>query len=237
MKHFPTHLLALACCATLASAEEKDPFAELVRPTEPLTPEQERRLSLPPGFEIQLVASRARAAQADEHGVGRARPAVGHRVARVSVSRQSRRRRARDSVRIFSDFGPDGRARKMEIFADGLNIPIGLYPFRDRTTAVTGNASPGASRTSGCSRTPTATARRTSARCSTARSAGSATRTAICRPSAAGATAGSTPRTASTTTSTLQGDGRQRADHDAQRQHLPLPPRRLARRAATPAAR
>src|SRR4030095_12098467 len=37
---------------------------------------------------------------------------------------------ARDSVRVFSDFGPDGRARKMEIFADGLDIPIGLHPFR-----------------------------------------------------------------------------------------------------------
>ena len=36
---------------------------------------------------------------------------------------------AHDTVRIFSDFGPDGRARKMEIFADGLNIPIGVYPF------------------------------------------------------------------------------------------------------------
>ena len=40
------------------AAEQKDPFAELVRPTEPLTPEQERAaFHLPPGFAIQLVAS------------------------------------------------------------------------------------------------------------------------------------------------------------------------------------
>ncbi len=35
-----------------------DPFADIVRKTEPLTPEQERlALHLPPGFEIQLVAA------------------------------------------------------------------------------------------------------------------------------------------------------------------------------------
>ncbi len=34
-----------------------------------------------------------------------------------------------DSVRVLSDFGPDGRARKVEIFADGLNIPIGVQPL------------------------------------------------------------------------------------------------------------
>ena len=47
-------VFALRCIAT----EKRDPFQELVRPTEPLTPEQERAaFHLPPGFEIQLVAS------------------------------------------------------------------------------------------------------------------------------------------------------------------------------------
>jgi hypothetical protein len=32
-------------------------------------------------------------------------------------------------VLIFSDFAPDGRARKRQVFADGLNIPIGLLPL------------------------------------------------------------------------------------------------------------
>ncbi len=50
-------LLAIFALPSLA-AEKKDPFAELVRPTEPLTPEQQRAtFHLPPGFEIQLVAS------------------------------------------------------------------------------------------------------------------------------------------------------------------------------------
>ncbi len=36
---------------------------------------------------------------------------------------------ARDTVRVLSDFGPDGRARKIEIFADGLNVPSGIQPL------------------------------------------------------------------------------------------------------------
>ncbi len=35
----------------------------------------------------------------------------------------------RDTVKILSDFGPDGRARSITTFADGLNIPIGLLPL------------------------------------------------------------------------------------------------------------
>ncbi len=35
----------------------------------------------------------------------------------------------RDTVRILSDFAPDGRARKIVTFADNLNIPTGLQPL------------------------------------------------------------------------------------------------------------
>src|SRR5207253_2838151 len=35
----------------------------------------------------------------------------------------------RDSVKILEDFGPDGRARKVTTYADGLNIPIGILPL------------------------------------------------------------------------------------------------------------
>ncbi len=34
-----------------------------------------------------------------------------------------------DSVRVLSDFGPDGRARTVSTFATGLNIPIGILPL------------------------------------------------------------------------------------------------------------
>ncbi|MGB8167542.1 MAG: hypothetical protein WCF18_08620, partial [Chthoniobacteraceae bacterium] len=36
---------------------------------------------------------------------------------------------AKDTVRILSDFAPDGRARKVTIFADKLNIPSGIQPL------------------------------------------------------------------------------------------------------------
>ncbi|MBX7103913.1 MAG: c-type cytochrome [Gemmataceae bacterium] len=39
--------------------------------------------------------------------------------------------KGKDTVRILSDFGPDGRARKVETFAEGLNIPIGILPYQD----------------------------------------------------------------------------------------------------------
>src|SRR5690606_1530805 len=34
----------------------------------------------------------------------------------------------RDKVIVLSDFADDGRARKAEVFADGLNIPLGVLP-------------------------------------------------------------------------------------------------------------
>jgi putative heme-binding domain-containing protein len=41
----------------------------------------------------------------------------------------------RDTVRVLSDFGPDGRARRIEVFADGLNIPVGVQPLPRRPGA------------------------------------------------------------------------------------------------------
>ncbi len=124
-------LLAIFTLRSLA-AEKKDPFEELVRPTEPLTPQQEcAAFHLPPGFEIQLVAS--------EPDLRKPMNMQWDALGRLWIT-ESREypfpvkdgSPGRDSIRIFSDFAPDGRARKMEIFAEGLNIPTGLYPFRSK---------------------------------------------------------------------------------------------------------
>ena len=40
-------------------------------------------------------------------------------------------RPARDTIRILEDTDGDGRADKVTTFADGLNIPIGLYPYKN----------------------------------------------------------------------------------------------------------
>lgn len=108
----------------------EDPFAANVRPTEPLTPEaQVRTLQVPEGFAVQLVA-----AEPDLHKpMNLAFDAVGRLW--VTTSREYPRPVAagqpgRDRVMVFEDFGPDGRARKVTPFAEGLNIPIGVYPYR-----------------------------------------------------------------------------------------------------------
>jgi putative heme-binding domain-containing protein len=121
-------LLLIVTAATLAAV---NPFAENVRPTDPLTPEQQQKsFHLPPGFEIQLVA-----AEPDlRKPMNMAFDAQGRLW--VTESREYPYaapvdKPARDSIRIFSDFDETGRARKMQIFADGLNIPIGLYPYKN----------------------------------------------------------------------------------------------------------
>ena len=114
---------------TAAIAQNADPFAEGVRTTEPLPPaEQRAKFKLPPGFEIQLVA-----AETDlRKPMNMAFDALGRLW--ITESREypmpaKDPTQARDTVRIYSDFDANGRARKVQIFADGLNIPIGIYPF------------------------------------------------------------------------------------------------------------
>jgi putative heme-binding domain-containing protein len=124
------HLLLLPLAAAALAADKKDPFQELVRPTEPLSPGQQRAaFHLPPGFEIQLVAS--------EPDLRKPMNMQWDALGRLWITESREYPFAikdgspgRDTVSIFSDFAPDGRARKVAIFADGLNIPTGLYPFR-----------------------------------------------------------------------------------------------------------
>lgn len=107
-----------------------DPFAANVRPTDPLPPaEQQRAFDLPAGFEIQLVAHEPDIAKP----MNLAFDVLGRLWVTTSLEYPypaPTNRPGRDRVMIFEDFGPDGRARKVTTFAEGLNIPIGLYPFR-----------------------------------------------------------------------------------------------------------
>ncbi|MBI3415121.1 MAG: c-type cytochrome [Verrucomicrobia bacterium] len=108
-----------------------DPFSENVRTTEPAPGEQElKSFRLPPGFEMQLVAT--------EPDINKPMNMAFDAKGRlwVTTSREypfpaPLDKPARDRVMIFEDFGPDGRARKVTQFADGLNIPIGIYPHGD----------------------------------------------------------------------------------------------------------
>jgi putative membrane-bound dehydrogenase-like protein len=102
----------------------------------PRTPEDERKaLHLPPGFEIQLVA-----ADPDIHKPlnlafdDRGRLWVTDTVEYPYPARPGTK--PRDTVKILSEFRTDGRAAKIETFADGLNIPIGLLPLPSARAAL-----------------------------------------------------------------------------------------------------
>src|SRR5215471_2363708 len=97
----------------------------------PRTPQDERKaLHLPPGFEIQLVAS-----EPDIHKpLNLAFDDLGRLWVTDTLEYPFPKppgTPGRDTVKILSDFGPDGRARKIQTFADGLNIPIGVLPYKD----------------------------------------------------------------------------------------------------------
>lgn len=122
-----------ACVATHGAG---DPFAEGVRTTDPLTPEaQQKTFKLPPGFTVQLVAAEPELRKPMNmafDGVGRLW---------LTESREypwPTNESPRDTIRIFSDFDANGRARKVTTFATNLNIPIGIYPFLSPASANRG---------------------------------------------------------------------------------------------------
>lgn len=121
-------LLGLSIAAMLC-AQAADPFAENVRTTEPLSPEEQlKTFKVPEGFEMQLVA-----AEPDlRKPMNMAFDAKGRLW--VSESREypfpaPPDKTGRDTIRIYEDFDATGRARKITVFAEGLNIPIGIYPY------------------------------------------------------------------------------------------------------------
>ena len=114
----------------LSAASAPKLFTEGVRSADPLSPEEQRlKFHLPPGFKIQLVA-----AEPDlRKPMNMAFDSAGRLW--VTESREypfaaTNAALARDTIRIFSDFDDNGRARKVTTFATNLNIPIGVYPFR-----------------------------------------------------------------------------------------------------------
>lgn len=106
-------------------------FAAGVRETDAMTPEEElATFVLPPGFEVSLVAAEPDIAKPMNL-------AFDHR-GRLWVSSSEEYpyaapadRDGRDTIKVFEDADGDGRFEKKSTFADGLNIPIGLYPYKD----------------------------------------------------------------------------------------------------------
>ncbi len=125
----------VASCLSISAARGEDPFSAAIRPTDAKTPEEERRsFHVPPGFEVQLVAAEPEI----QKPMNLAFDARG----RLWVSGSTEYpfpapadRPGRDSIRVLEDKDGDGRADKVTVFADGLNIPIGLYPYKNGAIA------------------------------------------------------------------------------------------------------
>ena len=107
-----------------------------VAPTEPLTPqEQIQKFHLPPGFEIQLVASEPDIQKPMNLNFdSRGRLWVTHSVEYPFPAEGDTP--PRDGVTILDGIGPDGKATRISKFADQLNIPIGVLPLNDGKEAI-----------------------------------------------------------------------------------------------------
>lgn len=107
-----------------------------VAPTEALTPaEQQKHFKLPPGFEIQLVAAEPDIQKPMNLAFdARGRLWVTHSIEYPFAAADSAQ--SRDGLTVLSGFGSDGYARKVEKFADQLNIPIGVLPLGAGDSAI-----------------------------------------------------------------------------------------------------
>ena len=133
----PSWLLTAIAVTVLApaSARARDEPPG-VAPTEARSPEEERAgFHLPPGFVAQLVADETQIRKPmnlafDDRG----RLWITETVEYPYPAQEGEPHR--DAVVILDDFTPDGRARKVTTFADGLNIPIGVIPLGNGSSAL-----------------------------------------------------------------------------------------------------
>ena len=138
-------LSAIALTVLLLSPlAAQDPFAAGVRPTDPLSPADEQKaLQVPDGFELQFVAAEPDIFKPmnmafDERGRMWITDSLEYPWA-APLDKPGR-----DSVKILHDTDGDGKADVIKTFANGLNIPIGIYPYPSRKDEATGKTIEGA---------------------------------------------------------------------------------------------
>jgi putative heme-binding domain-containing protein len=125
----------LPCCLALAFALPAAAQQQHIAPTDPLSPADEQKaLKVPDGFEVQLVASEPqiqKPIQMAFDAKGRLWVTTSHHYPFAAPKGQ-----AHDKLFVLSDFGPDGKAAKVQVFADFLNIPIGILPLPDCNSCI-----------------------------------------------------------------------------------------------------
>lgn len=128
-------LRTLLACSALLPCAAGDAWDAAVRGTEARTADEEKAgFHLPPGFDIQLVAS--------EPAIGKPLNLAFDAKGRLWVTSTveypwpvKNGAKGRDTIVMLGDIGDDGKARSTTVFADGLNIPIGLYPYKNGVIA------------------------------------------------------------------------------------------------------
>ncbi|MCA9047175.1 MAG: c-type cytochrome, partial [Planctomycetaceae bacterium] len=131
----PSLVCIIACClcgsALLNSTRaDEDVFRSQVRSTEPLSPTEElQKLKVPDGFTVTLFAAEPQLQKPLNmafDGDGRLWVTGSNHYPFPAEAGQGH-----DSIRVLKDTDGDGTADEVTVFADNLNIPIGLYPYRD----------------------------------------------------------------------------------------------------------
>ena len=138
---FTLRMLTASFCAAAAAAQTfVGAPAPGPAPASPASPEEQRqRFSLPPGFEIELVAS-------EEQGVGKPITVAWDDAGRLwtitaleypldgneqpEAAKALYERGGRDKVLVFDDPYSPGQ-RQPRVFADGLAMPMGVLPYKD----------------------------------------------------------------------------------------------------------
>jgi putative heme-binding domain-containing protein len=126
-----TRAAVLAVLAFAASAVfGADPFTQNIRPTEPLSPrEQAKTFHLPPGFKIELVAG--------DPDIGKPMNIAFDHRGRLWVTSTTTYpfpspadRAGKDTIKVIT-FNEDGSTKSIDTFAEGLNIPVGIVPYKE----------------------------------------------------------------------------------------------------------
>jgi putative heme-binding domain-containing protein len=130
--------MRFALSAFLALAVGQVSFAQdpsLVAPTNALTPaEEQKKLIVPDGFEVQLVASEPdiqKPMQMAFDAKGRIWVTTSYHYPFAAPAGK-----ATDKLFILSDFDAKGKATKVQTFAADLNIPIGILPLPDCKSCI-----------------------------------------------------------------------------------------------------